>query len=77
MTFNKKNEACENFELFQVLTLLMDQKYIHTSKVPGRCPWIQWMGNRNTFKKLLKIQNGIFEHRYFHPQKNCETATIQ
>ena len=30
-----------------------------------------------TFKKLLKIQNGIFEHRYFHPQKNCETATIQ
>ena len=28
MTFNKKMEACENFELFQVLALLLDQKYI-------------------------------------------------
>ena len=35
-----------------------------TSKAPGRCPWIQWMGNSNTFKKLLKIQNSdIFKHR--------------
>ena len=34
MTFNKKMEACENFELFQVLALLMDQKYIHIYKMP-------------------------------------------
>ena len=33
MTFNKKMEACENFELFQVLALLMDQKYIHIYKM--------------------------------------------
>ena len=37
---------------------------IKTSKVPGRCPWIQWMVNSNTLKKLLKIRNGdIFEHQ--------------
>ena len=30
----------------------------NTSKVPGRCPWIPWMVNSNTLKKLLKIQNG-------------------
>ena len=23
------------------------------SKVPGRCPWILWIGNSNTFKELL------------------------
>ena len=36
---------------------------VFTSKVPGRCSWIQWMGNSHTFKNL-EIQNGdIFEHR--------------
>ena len=33
MTFNKKIEACENFELFQGLALLLDQKYIHIYKM--------------------------------------------
>ena len=33
MTFNKKMEACENFELLQVLALLLDQKYIHIYKM--------------------------------------------
>ena len=54
---------------------------IDTSKVPGHCPWIQWLGNSNTFKKLLKIQNGdIFDHREIFSssrKKNCETATTQ
>ena len=31
---DKKMEACDNFELFQVLALLMDQKYIHVYKMP-------------------------------------------
>ena len=38
-----------------------------TSKVPGRCHWIQWIVKSSRFKKLLKFQNGlasdIFEHR--------------
>ena len=33
MTFNKKMVACENFELFQVLALLLDKKYIHLYKM--------------------------------------------
>ena len=41
---------------------------IVTSKVPGRCPWIKWMGNSN-LKKTLKIQNGdiLSTENYFCP----------
>ena len=34
------------------LTQLAVVNIVKTSKVPGRCPWIQWMVNSNTFKKL-------------------------
>ena len=38
---------------FSVIVSKLPATLITTSKVPGRCPWIQWMGNSITFKKRM------------------------